>query len=214
MRGDAGDKPADDAVQRSARETNAHASEPFVKIAEMYDKGEEIPRDTAETLKWYRKAADTGDVEASVKLASLLVFKQIGTAQDYAEAYQRCDNAAKRKFAPAAFCVGFLYQHGFGVAKDSAKAVNWFNKAAELGQAQAMLELGKAYWKGDGVKPDLVNAYTWISLAEAANLPEAQQQSELLKKEMNEKQIAKAKEKTEDWEKQHPLLIMHLLIKR
>jgi TPR repeat protein len=34
----------------------------------MYDKGEGAPRDHAEAMKWYRKAADQGNAEAQLAL--------------------------------------------------------------------------------------------------------------------------------------------------
>ena len=39
----------------------------------MYETGDELLKNSVEALKWYRKAADTGDPQADVKVASLLL---------------------------------------------------------------------------------------------------------------------------------------------
>ena len=117
-----GSKSGDEAVRRMEAELRPYQiTDALTKIGEMYEKGEELSRDDAEAAKWYRKAADQGSMEAAMRVASRLILGQ-GVTQNYAEARRLCEEAAKRKFSPGAFCLGLLYQGGLGVAKDPAEA--------------------------------------------------------------------------------------------
>ena len=57
--------------------------------------GEGVPSDYAEAAKWYRKAADQGDIEAQNELGSLYGTGQ-GVPKDYVEAYRWFELAASR----------------------------------------------------------------------------------------------------------------------
>ena len=51
----------------------------------MYDKGQGVPQDYAEAVKWYRLAAEQGDADAQYNLGVMYDNGQ-GVPQDYAEA--------------------------------------------------------------------------------------------------------------------------------
>ena len=51
-----------------------------------YAKGEGVPKDDAEAVKWYRKAAEHGYANGQYKLGAIYANGQ-GVPQDYAEAY-------------------------------------------------------------------------------------------------------------------------------
>ncbi len=203
---EAGSAQADDAVRRSAGGSPASAPTAFATIATMYEKGEEIAPDQTAALRWLRNAAEAGDLRSGIKVASLLLFKKDASAQDYAEGLQRCQHAAKLQYAPGAFCLAYIYQHGLGVPPDAVQMASWLTPAAELGHPQGMMELSKAYWKGTGVKPDIVSAYMWARLATDLNLSEAALQLALIRKELDPKQYKKAEQKAADWKKQHRFL--------
>ena len=57
--------------------------------------GDGVQQDFAEAAKWYRKAADQGDIDAQNELGSLYGNGQ-GVPQDYVEAYRWFDLAASR----------------------------------------------------------------------------------------------------------------------
>jgi TPR repeat protein len=178
----------------------------LVKIAEMYEKGDELPKDMAEALKWYRVSAESGNLEASFRVAALLLNAKKGpTPDEYKEARRRCEDAATR-YSPGAYCMALIYKDGLGVTRDLEESARWLSRATELGNAKAALQLGEAYWKGDGVKPDLVTAYMWIWLASNSKVEGADADEQGLLKEMSAKQVEQAKRKAQDWGKQHHLL--------
>ena len=53
----------------------------------MYDNGQGVPKDEAEAVKWYRKAADQGNASAQFNLG-LMYDNGQGVPKDKAEAYK------------------------------------------------------------------------------------------------------------------------------
>ena len=53
----------------------------------MYDVGQGVPKDEAEAVKWYRKAADQGDAKAQT-LLGLMYETGLGVPKDKTEAYK------------------------------------------------------------------------------------------------------------------------------
>jgi TPR repeat protein len=201
---EAGNPAADEAVQRAASEKSVSPSAAFVKVAQMYEVGDVLPKNSVGALKWYRKAADAGDGPAAVKVATLLLVSgRELTQEEYAEVRQRCEAAAKGDFSPGAYCLALIYRRGIGVAKDSIESTKWLSRSAELGHPKAALELGEAYWKGVGVKPDLVTAYMWIWLALNSKVPGAEQDEQELRKELPAKKVSEAKQKAIEWARKH-----------
>jgi uncharacterized protein len=201
---EAGDSSADEALQRAASERAAEPWAAFVKVAQMHETGDLMPKNSVEALKWYRKAADAGDPQAAVKVTSLLLVSGRDlTQEEYAEAHRRCEAAAKRDFSPGAYCLALIYKRGIGGTKDPTESAKWLGRAAELGHPRAALELGEAYWKGVGVKPDLVTAYMWIWLAFNSKVPGAEQDEQELRKELPAKKVSEAKQKAIEWARKH-----------
>ena len=62
----------------------------------MYDKGQGVPQDYAEAVKWYRKAAEQGNALALNNLG-FMYGKGRGVPQDYVQAHMWYNLAASRK---------------------------------------------------------------------------------------------------------------------
>jgi hypothetical protein len=197
---EAGSESAAEAVKRMGADLqHISASAVFEKIADMYEKGNDLPRNYAEALKWYRRAAEGGGPTVRVKLAGLLVEEK-----KYDEARRLCEEAVKQSYSPANYCLGYLYDHGLGVARNPPEAAKWFGRAAEMGHSRSMLRLGQMYVTGDGVKPDKKTAYFYFFLA-ASVIPEAKQEQASLEKELSSKDVEKTKKKAIEWARQHQL---------
>jgi TPR repeat protein len=201
---EAGSPAAEEALRRAGSEKGADPTAAYARVGQMYETGEEIPKDSQQALKWYRKAADERDASSAVAVASLLLaVGRSPTQEEYSESRKRCEDAAKRNFAPGAYCEALIYGRGLGGTKDPVERAKWLTRAAELGHARAVLELGEAYWKGEGVKLDPVAAYTWIWLAYNSKVPGAEQDEQALRKELTAKQVEQAKRKATEWSIQH-----------
>ena len=61
----------------------------------MYAKGNGVPQNYTEAAKWYRKAAELGDVEAQLYVGRMYANGQ-GVPQDYALAHMWFNLAASR----------------------------------------------------------------------------------------------------------------------
>ena len=112
--------------------------------------GKGVPKDDAEAVKWYRKAADQGDAIAQFNLG-WMYDEGRGVSKDDAEAVRWYRKAADQGHALAQFNLGAMYANGEGVAKDDAEAVKWYRKAADQGDADAQAKL-RSYrpgWKSE-----------------------------------------------------------------
>lgn len=206
---EAGYPQAQEAVRRAESETKLDPAEGFTRIAQMYDAGIELPKDSKEVLKWYRKAGDAGGAEADVQVAGILLAQGRAANEDeYLEARRRCERAAER-YSPGAYCMAVIYKKGLGVAADPVQTVTWLNRSADLGHSRAALDLAGAYWKGDGVRPKLETAYMWVWIAFSCKVPGAEEQEEAIRKQMTAKEIARAKKKALEWLQKHRSLGLH-----
>ena len=135
-----------------------------VSLGSMYENGDGVPKDSAEVVKWYRKAADQGNASAQYDLGEMYASGD-GVPKDGAEAVKWYRKAADQGYHWAQVRLGTMYANGDGVPKDSAEAVKWYRKAAEQGYAEAQDTLGLMYAKGYGVPKDSAEAVKWYRKA-------------------------------------------------
>jgi TPR repeat protein len=144
-----------------AKSGDAHAQ---CLVGVMYFTGTRVPKDEAEAVRWYRKAAEQGYAEAQNDLGVAYQDGR-GVPKDYAEAVHWYRKAAEQGFAEAQFALGSAFGSGEGVPKDEAEAVRWYRKAAEQGHVAAQARLGLAYDKGQGIPKDVAEAVRWYRKA-------------------------------------------------
>jgi TPR repeat protein len=65
-------------IQRKANQGDASAE---YQLGVMYEEGQDLPKDTTEALKWYRKAAEQGNATAQTNLGAAYANGQ-GVPQD------------------------------------------------------------------------------------------------------------------------------------
>ena len=88
-----------------------------------------MAQDAAEAVRWYRLAADQGDVGAQYTLG-LIYANGRGVAQDDTEAVRWYSLAADQGDAYAQVNLGSMYYTGRGVPQNDVFAYMWFNLAA------------------------------------------------------------------------------------
>ena len=98
----------------------------------MYTGGMGVAQDSQEAVKWWRLAAEQGDVSAQVQLGAMYGTGQ-GVPQDDGEAVKWFQLAAQQGQAKAQFNLGLMYMSGRGVPQDDVQAYAWFNIAAAQG---------------------------------------------------------------------------------
>lgn len=132
-------------------------------LGDCYETGIGIEPDYAEAMKWYRRAAELGEISAYYNIGCLYengkgVEKNLSTAVEYYSLGAEldmplCQNALGRCCAS-------------DTERDrSSEAFEWFRKAADRGNDDAKYNLGKCYYDGYGVEADKATAVKWFALA-------------------------------------------------
>jgi uncharacterized protein len=166
---EAGCDRAEDAVQRAQSQFKGWPGSPFERIAEMYDKGEDLPPNPTEAGLWWLKAAEAGDSDAQLVIA-LRSFNGQGVPQDAERGRYWCNELVKKRQTSGSYCMGYMYQRGFGVPADPKKARGWYERAATSRYRLAMIALAPMEASGEGGKIDLAGACVlYVRLAEMSD---------------------------------------------
>jgi hypothetical protein len=102
-----------------------------ISLGYAYADGIGVPKDRAEAVRWWRKAADQGNAEAQNSLGVAYASGE-GVPQDFSEAVLWYRRAADQGDPAAQLNLGVSYGNGTGVPQDFAEAYFWENLAAAL----------------------------------------------------------------------------------
>ena len=109
-------------------------------LGSMYFLGEEVPKDYAEAVKWWRLAAEQEDVSAQYYLG-VMYDTGTGVPKEYAEAISWYRKAADQGYPSAQYNLGVMYYKGRGLPKDLVQAHAWWNIAGARGDETAKKDL-------------------------------------------------------------------------
>lgn len=127
-------------------------------------------------LKFYRKAAESGNPSAQLSLALRLMKGDAEGKVDFAEVVDLLTRSALRGNVTAAHNLGIRYAVGEGVRRDRSKAAMWFRRAATNGVVAAQYNFAKLMecgWNApDGAKDERVAA-AWYKRAAMQGHPMA-----------------------------------------
>lgn len=93
-----------------------------------------------ESEYWYEKAAESGNPDGMLALASLYIF-DMKAEENYSEAVRLLRSAADKGVANASFVLGLLHLNGIEVNKNIEKAKALFEHAANEGHGWSMLTM-------------------------------------------------------------------------
>lgn len=136
-------------------------------LAFMYLIGDDVPKDAAEEVRWYRAAADKNTRAAF--MLSLMYQSGEGVPRNPAEAYRLMRLAAVKGDVRAQYYLGTFCYQGVGTQIDRKTAAAWFRKSAENGFDDAQLAYGMLLLSGDGVTVDKAQAVEWLGKAARQN---------------------------------------------
>ena len=184
-----------------------------VKLGEMYAdvmlwEHSNIRDNYAESVKWYKLAAEAGDAKAQFNLG-VMYDEGKGIPQDDAEAVKWYRLAAEAGIAGAQCRLGRMYDFGEGVPQNYTEAMKWYRLAAEAGMEAAQFNLGDMYANGvAGVVPhDNRLAYMWYNIAAAQGKKTisavAEERRVKLAKHMTPEQITEAESMAKEWHEQN-----------
>ena len=124
-------------------------------------------------FKWYKRAAEQGNIEAQLDLAKSY-DKGKGTPQDHRMAFYWFNKAAEQGDAEAQYNLAICYSKGEGVIQDYAKCLEWNEKAVSKGHSASKCNLAALYQKGNGVIQDYVKAFELCEQAAKEGVAKAQ----------------------------------------
>jgi TPR repeat protein len=112
-------------------------------VASFYEEGLGTGRNLDQAIRWYVIAAKGGSPEAQHHLGHIYYEKN-----DYGLALYWYKEAARRRYLPAIWRLGWFYEMGRGVPHDRAKAYEMFERAAQQGHIFAERDLARLLLKG------------------------------------------------------------------
>lgn len=140
-------------------------------VADIYYRGNGVPKDEAMGVQWYRKAADLGEAEAQLFVGNLY-WDGKGVEKSQAKAVTWYEKASAQGVAKAAAFAGDAYERGQGVARDLGKAFSHYRKAAEAGDAYGQVKTGEYHARGLVGETNLREAERWWSKAAEQGHPD------------------------------------------
>jgi TPR repeat protein len=149
-------------LRRLADSGNTHV---MYRLGRIYAAGTGgTARDEIEAVRWFRRAADAGNLNASASLAFALLDGR-GTGIDQQEGLRLLRAAAAKDHAEAMNRLGHVLLDGRIADKDTLESARLFTKAAEAGHTPSMVDIGLLYANGVGVQADFNKAAMWYSRA-------------------------------------------------
>lgn len=136
-----------------------------------YREGKGVPKDDAEAVNWFQKAAEQGNPVAQYNLG-LLYNHGYGVRIDRSAAESWFRKAAAQGCRPAQHLLTTGSFSGFAVSRD--EVLGWYGNAAEQGDTDAQVWLGYCYAQGKGVPIDDSEALKWYRKAAESGSAEAQ----------------------------------------
>ena len=164
-------------VKTNEEQIQVAQDEALAAIGEVYYRGIGTKRDFKQAFRFYRKAADLGNVSAMRRLANCYEQGR-GTKRDMEAALVCYEDASERGDALATLKLGDFYKNGLSslVTKDIYKATDYYFAALRQakhnmdawGAPDIYLRVADCLVNGIGVRKDIETAYDFYNAA--ANL--------------------------------------------
>jgi uncharacterized protein len=168
----------------------------------IYSKGQSVPQDYKEAVKWFRMSAEQGNSDSQNILGSMY-YEGLGVIQDYKESVKWYRLSSEQGLAGAQFSLGLMYYEGKGVLQDYKESVKWWRKAAEQGSDSAQISLGSAYSLGKGVPQDYVMAHMYFNIGSVSGRKDAIQGRGIVETVMTSSQLEKSQDLAREWMRTH-----------
>ena len=163
----AGNLPAAAASFEQAA-NQGHAESQYI-LSLLYEDGEALPKDEAQSAHWEQKASEQGHAYAQANLS----FRHYA-AGDYAEAFAWCQRAAYSNLAWAQYHLGLMHRKGEGTPQSDKEAARWYRLAADQNHPEAQQKLAELYYFGQGLPLSHAQAAHWYRRAADQGNAEAQ----------------------------------------
>jgi uncharacterized protein len=195
-----GDAPAAEALQRISERMNNRVERSKFDLAELYEKGEEIPQDLPAAIALYLEVAklryqeSASATPAQYKLCQLYIAGK-GVPQDYVQAKSWCKKAGT---ADANMVMADMAEKGLGQARNPQEAMELYKNAALQGPLEAYMETARMKME-IGSHDEVKNAYFWYAIAAWSELPGANARLRETAAHLNQKEIAEVQNLVAKW---------------
>lgn len=190
---DAGESPAQDAVDRMRMEKPNQITECETLAASAYLTGDVVKQNLGLSAKWFTVAANANEPAACERLAYLYA-RGLGLAQDKQASLKWLKRSADLGYPVAMFELGRAYERGDLAVQDLSMACKLYQQAAQAGYSDAMLALADHYSTGRGVPLDSRKAYVYYYMAAMFGRDEAKPRMDAMAAELPQKQIVAAQQ--------------------
>ena len=134
-----------------------------MKLASCYEEGYGVPKDTEVAIKWYKEAANKGDLTARKRYLELkYASKTYEVVIRYRMALLLGADYGNRN---SQYQLGEWFNSHNSQSSYREEAFSWYEKAAKSGHGEAMLKLGECYENGTGVYSNYKEAIKWYRKA-------------------------------------------------
>ncbi|MCF6219822.1 MAG: sel1 repeat family protein [Robiginitomaculum sp.] len=135
-------------------------------LAEAYQRGIGVYADDTKAIEWYKKAHQSGNPEAALKLVFIYMDEDsheysFDKARDWVEYMIKNDNSAV-----AHVYAGDMYSDGYAYSKDNKKAYAHYLAAAEQNNGEGQYKTALALLEGRGVDKNKQLAIEWLQKAD------------------------------------------------
>jgi TPR repeat protein len=130
----------------------------------IYLEGDGRPKDYAQAMYWFQKAAAQGHPAAEGNIGAMYCYG-LGVPRDYSQGFSWFQKAAVNGSSTAQFNIGVMYENGMGRTQDLTQAFAWISKAAAESYLPAEYEIGLLYENGRGTAQDYAQALHWYGNA-------------------------------------------------
>lgn len=114
----------------------------YEKVKENALPASELERLLAESIRWYKKAANMNHPTSLRELGRIY-----GTKNDLKTSAEYYKKASKLNDALSTVILGGYYENGHGVSMNKQTAISYYEKAIELGQPTALFAIAELYDK-------------------------------------------------------------------
>ena len=189
----AGATGAAEAVLRTKDSMGAtRIMEAQLKLAEMYEQGDEIGRNDQEAAKIYLTLSD--QAAASMRLARMYETGR-GVPRDVGQAFLLCERAAKRGHPQGLYCVAAAHHRGLGTPQNIKQAARFYDRAGLAGIPRSFYQLAALHASGELGKPDRHTALMYYLLAQHLGAEGAKSAADTLTAELSAKEVEKIRKK-------------------
>lgn len=194
-----GDAQATEALKHISQELSDRMDLSKFRLAVLYEKGEEIPKDQNAAAALYKELAEEKQLvwfvsQSRYKLCQMYAAGQ-GSPQDYAEARSWCKKSGTEF---SLIVLGRMAEQGLGQEKNPQEAIEYYREAAARAIPDGYMDtarLNLASGSHNGQK----NAYFWYSIAVKRNIAGAEDKLREAAANLNEKEIAEQQKRVAAW---------------